>query len=357
VVDRPGGHDDGTDEGEAPAMLGAAEPLSVGKSPRTPRDGWRPKNPHFVRWIVLIAVALVLLALLPAFIGGLKKTPRNRIGISYGGGPIEGSHFQRTIAPGSGLFFNGLYDPLYLYPSDQVNYIISKQVGVGASKKPDSIIAPTKDRVQVTYEVAVYFKLNSDLLRQFHEQLGVQYKAYTTAGWNALIRDTFRQQIENALQEETRRVDVADLFGSADQLVKVQNEVQRKLTQRLRDATGNQFFCSPTFEPGGKCGDPTFVIKKVSIPQSVAKAFQDNRTSEIQIVTKQNEIAQRAAEAQAIRELGLTGQQYTTLKAIESGKINFWVLPDDSGLNLTAPTPGSLSTPSTTTTTKPRGNG
>jgi hypothetical protein len=358
VVDRPGGTDDSTEDRDEPAMLGAAEPLTVGRGTRPPRDSWRPKNPHFIRWAVLIVVGLVVLALVPAFIGGLKKTPRNRYGISYGGGPIEGVHFQRTIAPGSGLFFNGFYDPLFLYPSDQVNYIISKQVGVGASKKPDSITAPTKDRVQVTYEVAVYFKLNTDLLRQFHEQLGVQYKAYTTAGWNALIRDTFRQQIENALQEETRRVNVPDLFGSAEQLVKVQNEVQRKLTQRLRDATGHEFFCAPTFKPGGECGNPTFVIKKVSIPASVAKAFQDNKTSEIQIVTKQNEIAQRAAEAQAIRELGLTGQQYATLKAIESGKINFWVLPEDSGLNLTAPSAGSLTTPSTTTTTttKPRKN-
>ena len=33
-----------------------------------------------------------------------------------------------------------------------------------------------------------------------------------------MLQDTLRQQIENALQEETRRVDVADLFGDADVL-------------------------------------------------------------------------------------------------------------------------------------------
>ena len=41
------------------------------------------------------------------------------------------------------------------------------------------------------------------------------------------------------------------------------------------------------------------------------------------------------------------------LKAIESGKINFWVLPEDAGLNLTAPSPGSPSPVPTTTTTTP----
>ncbi len=358
MVDRPGGPDENFDEGDRPALHGAAEPLTVGKQPRASRDAWRPKVPHFGRWTVLIVVALILLALTPAFIGGLKKTPRNMIGISYGGGPFEATHYQRTVQPGSGLFFNGFYDPLYLYPSDQVNYIISKQVGVGATKKSDSVVAPTEDRVLVTYQIAVYFKLNTDLLRAFHEQLGLRYKAYTTAGWNALIQDTFRQQIENALQEETRRVQVADLFGNATRLVKLQDDVQTKLTQRLRDALGHQFFCSPQFHPGGKCGDPTFVIKTLSIPKTVAAAFQANRTSAIQILTKQNEVAQRAAEAQSIRELGLTGQEYDTLKAIESGKVSFWVLPNNSGLNLTAPSPlGSGSsvpaTPSTTTTTKP----
>jgi hypothetical protein len=52
---------------------------------------------------------------------------------------------------------------------------------------------------------------------------------------------------------------------------------------RLADpALGEQFFCAPTFHPRGECGDPVFVIKKVDIPTSVAKAFEDVRTSEIQ---------------------------------------------------------------------------
>ena len=68
--------------------------------------------------------------------------------------------------------------------------------------------------MQVEYQIAAYFKLNTDRLREFHEQLGLRYKAYTSAGWNNLIRNTFRQQIENALQQETRRYDVADIYGN-----------------------------------------------------------------------------------------------------------------------------------------------
>jgi hypothetical protein len=73
----------------------------------------------------------------------------------------------------------------------------------GAVRGRDFILAPTSDRVPLTFQAAIYFKLNTDLLRPFHEQLGLQYRAYTAKGWNNLLQDTFRQQVENALQEQT----------------------------------------------------------------------------------------------------------------------------------------------------------
>ena len=97
------------------------------------------------------------------------------------------------------------------------------------------------------------------------------------------------------------------------------------------------------------------MIKKVDIPTEVAKAFEANRTSQIAVQTSENEIAQRAAEARAIEALneGLAkaGMPYVLLKAIESGKISFWVLPSDSGVTLQAPGVDGASGPTTTTTT------
>ena len=331
--------DDGTgpDPAGEPAPLGAAEPMVAERSPSRARRARRLRLPRSGWMLLVVPVVLVALALSPTFLLGLEKTPRDRVGISYGGGPFEGTHYQRVVQPGSNLFFNGFSDTLYLYPSDQVNYIVSQSPEEGDQPAADAVIAPTSDRVQVTYQVAVYFKLNTDLLREFHEELGLRYSAYTTDGWNKLIRDTFRQQIENTLQEETRKVDVAGLVGDADLLVDLQDSVQAKLTQRLDDALGNQFFCSPTFRPGHDCGDPTFVIKKIDIPTPVAQAFEQVRTSAIQIETKENEVRQRDAEARAMAALGLTGQEYDTLKAIESGQISFWVLPNDSGVTITGP--------------------
>lgn len=367
------------DDDEQPHPLGAAATMAVSRQSRRERrrirkggaeaDPIGPGGPGsgagtgargnasrpamFSLWQKLIAAAVVVLLLVfgPAFVSGLKKTPRNMIGISYGGGPFEGAHFQRVVKPGSALFFNGWFDPLYLYPSDQQNYIISQNPRVGAVRGKDSIVAPTSDRVQLTYQVAVYFKLNTDLLRQFHEQLGLQYKAYTAAGWNNLLQDTFRQQVENAVQEETRKYSVADLYGNAKLLVQLQDSVQIRLSQRLTSALGQNYFCSPLFEPGGKCDPPTFIVKQVDIPSLVVNAFVAVRTSAIQIQVMVNQIAQRKAEAQGIDALNsalkVAGENYVLIKAIESGKINFWVLPSGTGgSNLTLPTQGAAASSS-----------
>ncbi len=331
---------------------------SAGPTKRGPRRLARGLRGRPLARIGIVIVLVVALALTPGVVASLKKTPRNMVGISYGGGPVEAAHFQRIVQPGSALFFNGVFDPLYLYPSDTQTYIVSKVAGQGAVAEPDSIIAPTNDRVQVEYQVAIYFKLNSDRLQVFHEQLGLRYSAYTSAGWKDLVQDTFRQQVENALQEETRKHAVADIYGNADDLTSIQSSVEQRLGENLVSALGAPLFCGPTFKPGGECGSPTFIIKKIDIPDNVVAAFEANKTSQIQVTTSQNQIAQREAEAKAIdalnEALSKAGMNYVLIKAIESGKITFWVLPSDSGVTLQAPgVPGASSdgTDSTTTTT------
>lgn len=299
--------------------------------------------------ISLVVLAAVVFAGLPLLKSAFARTPKDRIGISYGGGPIEGVHFQKIVEPGHGLFFNGFFDSLYLYPADQLNYILApKPTKDGKDTTPDAVVAPTSDRVNVSYQVAVYYRLNTDKLRDFHEEFGLRYQAYTNKGWDRLVADTLRQQIEAALQEETRRHTVADLFGDADLLVKVQNEIQGTISTRLEAAMGGRFFCGPTFTAGGECGNPTFVIKRIDIPESVAAAFESNRTSEVMITTRQNEVRQREEEARAIAAINEALQQnsraYVMLKAIESGKINFWVIPEGADVDLTAP---DTSTPPT----------
>jgi regulator of protease activity HflC (stomatin/prohibitin superfamily) len=334
--------------GGEPAMLGAAMPISPAdtKSKRRNGDGGpKKRRPLPAKTILIVAVvAILLLAVVPAFASGLKKTPRNKIGISYGGGPIEGAHYQRIVKPGHALFFNGFFDPLYLYPADQQSYIISLKKSEGSTNIADSVTAPTKDRVQMVYQVAIYFKLDTDRLRDFHEQIGLKYAAYTNSGWQYMITSTFRQQIENALQQETRRYTVQDIYGSEAVLLQLQDHVQSSLTQRLKAALGEQFFCGPTWEPGEKCGPVTFTIKRADPPKSVVASLEAQRNSQIGIQTAENNAQARAQEVKGIDDLraaGISGSDYVLMKAVESGNINFWVLPQGNSLTLNTGTNGN----------------
>ncbi len=323
-----------------PDPLGAAATISKREVKGSGTTRPRRRRLGGVFGPVVILVGVVLLALVPLVGGAFAKTPRNMIGISYGGGPFEGASFQRVVKPGSGLFFNGFFDSLYLYPADQQAYIASS--GDGGSDDEAILVAPSADRVRITYQTAVYFRLNTDLIREFHEGWGLKYAAFTDAGWNKLIRDTLRQQMENALQEETRRYEVADIYGDADLLVQVQQSVQSTLQDRLRAAMGDDFFCAPTFSPGSECAAPTFVIKRADVPESVSAAYERNHTSELAIIARQNEVQQRIEEAKGVEALaaalGESGDTYALLKAIESGDIDFWVIPSGGNVNLTAPT-------------------
>ena len=301
--------------------------------------------------IGLVGGVLVLFGFAGLF--NLRKCDPQSACLSYGAGPIESNHFQGAFGPASPTRLNGLFDHWYTYPVSVRAYNVSGAAGEGGEKgvaaqgeeqRQDaiaSIPATTKDRINVDWQVTVYFKLNTNLLRPFHEQLGLRYKAYEDRGWDLMLRETFRKQLETSLAGITRRYNVAEVWADEATLRQIEQAVGLTLKDQVNTALGGQYFCGPQFEPGDDaCPEFQLKVKKPGIPREVQTAFEENRTSQILITTRDNEIKQRAKEAQGIRQLGRElSPDYVLLRAIESKGVDFWVLPQNGDLSLQTPRP------------------
>lgn len=260
------------------------------------RDGYHPAAIAAVVVILVIVVGLVL-----GLIGAatsFRKTPADKIAVSYGAGPFEGNQFQRVVQPGSGLVNNGMFDKWYEYPTTKRNYIVSHRANEGDVAGTDTIAATTQDRVQVEHQVAVYFTLNRNLIRQFHESIGLKYKAWTEEGWNKMLLDNFRKPLDTALQNPTRQVTVNQLYSDPNVLDDIERAIATDLKNQVNRLLGGDYFCGPTYDGHGKCTDFQVILNRPLFPAEVVKAFEDQQTSAARVTVAQNEANQRVARAE-----------------------------------------------------------
>ena len=267
--------------------------LDIPKIPRPrPRSIWKG-----------VAIGVVVLAGL-IWLGGatFKSVPVDKIGLHYTGGLFQGQKFQGVIQPGTNTKYYGEFDKIFLLPSTQRNYIVSKDVAAGDVKGPDFLSAPSSDNVPFTFEAAVYFKLNPkpEVLRHFFEQICLHDNCYDLSpggGWEKMLAQYFRPQIENALRVEVERYDRDHLFRDPDTLLGLQKAIGPVLNERINAVLGGPFFCGPE-ATSASCPPFAFVLKNPTPPDNVVKSYSENAASAQDVITSQNQAKARVVAAQ-----------------------------------------------------------
>ena len=288
--------------------------------------------------VVLLVVVIIVLANLFNF----ADTDANKIGLHYGGGVIEDKKFKSIIPPGSTNKLIGPGDTVYSYPIDQRSYIIG---GAGAdTEDADEVTVVSKDNVRLGVRVQVYFTLNREqpVIQSFHERIGLKTDAYTASGWDDMLQSYFRPQIDRALAAVGTNYNWAELYNNEAKKSQFQTAAAKEFTRLLPAAVGGDYFCGPSYTGGNACGELSFTIQKPTpLDKGIIDGLEAKQRADLARQAQQQKNEQVNVELQSVKQqvamLGANG--YLLKTAIESGKIQFMVIPQNGNVSIPVPTP------------------
>ncbi|ONI71528.1 band 7 protein [Kribbella sp. ALI-6-A] len=286
-------------------------------------------------------VLVVLLIIVLANLFNFADTDANKIGLHYGGGVVEDKKFKSVVPPGATNKLIGPGDTVYSYPIDQRSYIIG---GAGAdTDNADEVTVVSKDNVRLGVRVQVYFTLNREqaVLQSFHERIGLKTEAYEDSGWNAMLQSYFRPQIDRALAAVGTNYNWAELYNNEAKKSAFQTAAAKEFTRLLPAAVGGDYFCGPSYTGNNACGELSFTIQKPNpLDKGIIDGLEAKQRAELAKQAQEQKNQQVNVELQSVRQqvamLGSNG--YLLKTAIESGKIQFMVIPQNGNVSIPVPT-------------------
>ncbi len=288
------------------------------------------------------AILLVIFLIVLFNIFNFADTDANKIGLHYGGGVVEEKKFKSIIPPGATNKLIGPGDTVYDYPIDQRSYIIG---GAGAdTENADEVTVVSKDNVRLGVRVQVYFTLNRDqpVIQSFHERIGLKTDAYEPAGWDAMLQSYFRPQIDRALAAVATNYNWAELYNNEAKKSAFQTAAAKEFTRLLPLAVGGDYFCGPSYTGNNPCGELSFTIQKPTpLDKGIIDGLEAKQRAELAKQAQEQKNQQVNVELQSVKQqvamLGANG--YLLKTAIESGKIQFMVIPQNGNVSIPVPTP------------------
>ncbi len=308
------------------------------------RGYMRPGRVAVAALLALAAVALPILAWT-----SLESSPSDRVTVCRNGGPFDDHRVRQIIDPGEGPALTGLLSDCFSYPVSTRIYTASSDDGADGA----ALSCTTSDAVGIKMAVSVRFTLNTeshDLIEQEFNEVLNRYDAHTDDGWDRLLQDTIRRELDSQVERTCRDFEGREMASGGEALQAVQTALAANLRERVNQNVGVTLFCGPGVPYGGAaCPELTVSVTRI-IPSEEATrvAFEalvreeaNTRAANQSVETA--EANARAIEAQA-QAASNAGESYVRLQLIELCRDQpeacptLWVLPEGDA-NLTIPTP------------------
>jgi hypothetical protein len=252
---------------------------------------------------------------------GLQYSPTDEyLGVVPAGDALEvGSRISRILSS----------DSFYFYPTSQQTFLVRD----GDQTDAAPMVVVTMDGVRVEMSGQLYFALNAkgESVRAFHEQFGLANGAYADAAqWRALVASYIRPQLDRALDAVTLRYDWQQLRTDPELRGVFEQEVAAKTQDLLAQAMGGSYFCGAG--SSSQCEPMTFGLDRVKPMNAELSTVSEEEA---------RKAAERASVQAEIDQLGVDGyltklQNETLQKAIESGKVSIYVVPQGTDVPVPA---------------------
>lgn len=278
-----------------------------------------------IRRITAVAVLALAGAALTACTS--VSTEPDQVALQYEGGSFSSKKYGTYVDSSTKEWF-GPGDMVYVYPKGQRAYDATG--GEGSERGP--ITSPSKDSVELATPISVTFELKVDdkTLKQFHELIGIKYKAFaedgatdTSAGWTTMLNFYMGQSLDTTVDRVLAGYDWQDAYNNPEVRTKIEAEVKAQLPALVASKMQADYFenwavqvqrPSPTNQ---QLKDNIAAAQNnVAAAQAAeAKAKADEAAARAQVAVAGQEAAKRKAEISAYGSVS----EYNKAQAINKG--------------------------------------
>jgi hypothetical protein len=276
---------------------------------------------------LLIATAALVLAGCSSV-----STQPDEVALHYKAGPFSSTKFANCVDP-STKNYDGPADKHYAYPAGQRTYDFTG----GSGSESDPLTVVSRDNQELTVSGVAKFNLDTDcdVLRSFHEQIGLKYSASMNGdevsdGWVRMLRVYIGQQLQQAMTTAAQKYDWQDLYNDPAIRAQWEDEVNTLTPQLVTRFAGKEYF-----------QNFSFTLQKPVPSAGLLQGLQEAQQAVLEKKTIENQNAAVIAEIDQIRSLtSVLGPEgyiwYRIVKDCEAGDTSVCpqLVPIPQGTNL-----------------------
>lgn len=226
-----------------------------------------------MKMIRSIKVALAVGAI--ALLGACSKVPAGNVGVKfdlYGG---DKGVTGEVVGPGK--YWLGWNEEMYLFPTFAQNYVWTAGNDL-TSPADESITFQDKEGTQINADVGITYAIAADKADTIFQK----YRKGVDE-----ITDTYlRNMVRDALNSETSKMDVADIYGVGKE------ELMNRVTQRVKDQVQDL----------GIVVEKIYWIGAMRLPPAITNAINAKIEATQKAQQRENELQTAKAQAEIERE-------------------------------------------------------